>query len=96
MPVNGLTTPDILWWPFSGEIVFMSVLGGFRSFAGPLVGAVVFNFLKAYAVASTEFWQMLLGFVLIALVLALPGGIVGGLAKLISLARARKSDEAAR
>ena len=64
VPLNGLTTPDILWWPFSGEIVFMSVLGGFRSFAGPLVGAMVFNFLKAYAVASTEYWQMLLGIVL--------------------------------
>src|SRR5205823_8875206 len=38
--LNGLTTPDILYWPFSGEIVFMSVLGGFRSFAGPIVGAV--------------------------------------------------------
>ncbi|HEX9768682.1 MAG TPA: branched-chain amino acid ABC transporter permease [Kiloniellales bacterium] len=94
VPLNGLTTPDILWWPFSGEIVFMSVLGGFRSFAGPLVGAVVFNFLKAYAVASTEYWQMLLGIVLIALVLALPGGIVGGLAKLSLRIRVRKSDEA--
>lgn len=82
VPLNGLTTPDILWWPFSGEIVFMSVLGGFHSFAGPIVGAIVFNFLKAYAVASTEFWQMFLGVVLIALVLALPGGIVGALTKL--------------
>jgi len=29
VPLNGLTTPDVLYWPFSGEIVFMSVLGGF-------------------------------------------------------------------
>src|SRR5205085_6745301 len=28
VPLCGLTTPDILYWPFSGEIVFMSVLGG--------------------------------------------------------------------
>lgn len=94
VPLNGLTTPDVLWWPFSGEIVFMTVLGGFRSFAGPLVGAVVFNFLKAYAVASTEYWQMLLGIVLIVLVLALPGGIVGVLAKLSMRLRERKRDEA--
>ena len=26
VPLNGLTTPDILYWPFSGEIVFMTVL----------------------------------------------------------------------
>jgi branched-chain amino acid transport system permease protein len=93
VPLNGLTTPDILWWPFSGEIVFMSVLGGFRSFAGPIVGAIVFNFLKAYAVASTEYWQMLLGIVLIVLVLALPGGIVGALAKLGARLRTGKRKE---
>jgi branched-chain amino acid transport system permease protein len=82
VPLNGLTTPDILWWPFSGEIVFMNVLGGFRSFAGPIVGAIVFNFLKAYAVASTAFWQLSLGLVLIVLVVALPGGIVGAAGRL--------------
>jgi branched-chain amino acid transport system permease protein len=77
VPLNGLTTPDILYWPFSGEIVFMTVLGGFRAFAGPIVGAVVFNYLKTYAVASTEYWQLLLGLVLVILVMALPSGIVG-------------------
>jgi branched-chain amino acid transport system permease protein len=90
VPLNGLTTPDVLWWPFSGEILFMTVLGGFRSFAGPIVGAVVFNFLKAYAVATTEFWQMFLGVVLIVLVLALPGGIVGTLTRLAARIKAGK------
>jgi branched-chain amino acid transport system permease protein len=82
VPLNGLTTPDILYWPFSGEIVFMSVLGGFRTFTGPIVGAVTFNYLKTYAVASTEYWQLLLGAVLVVLVMALPAGIVGTLARL--------------
>ncbi len=40
VPLNGLTTPEILYWPFSGEIVFMTVLGGFRTFTGPIVGAI--------------------------------------------------------
>ncbi len=57
VPLNGLTTPDILYWPFSGEIVFMTVLGGFRAFAGPVIGAVVFNYLKTYAVGFTVYWQ---------------------------------------
>ena len=61
VPLNGLTTPEILYWPFSGEIVFMTVLGGFRTFTGPIVGAIAFNYLKVYAVASSEYWQMLLG-----------------------------------
>jgi branched-chain amino acid transport system permease protein len=82
VPLNGLTTPDILYWPFSGEIVFMTVLGGFRTFTGPIVGAVVFNYLKTYAIASTEYWQLLLGVVLVFLVVVLPAGIIGTLARL--------------
>jgi branched-chain amino acid transport system permease protein len=81
-PLNGLTTPDILYWPFSGEIVFLTVLGGFGTFSGPIIGAVAFNYLKTYAVGLTVYWQLLLGVVLIALVLALPSGIVGTLARL--------------
>jgi len=77
VPLNGLTTPDILYWQFSGEIVFMTVLGGFRSFTGPVIGAIVFNYLKAYAVGYTVYWQLFLGTVLVILVLSLPTGIVG-------------------
>ena len=31
VPLNGLTTPDILHWTFSGKIVFFTVLGGFQT-----------------------------------------------------------------
>jgi branched-chain amino acid transport system permease protein len=82
VPLNGLTTPDILYWPFSGEIVFMTVLGGFRTFTGPIIGAMAFNYLKVYAVASSQYWQIVLGGVLVVLVLALPAGIVGTLGNL--------------
>jgi branched-chain amino acid transport system permease protein len=58
----------------------MTVLGGFRTFTGPIVGAVAFNYLKVYAVASSQYWQIVLGGVLVVLVLALPAGIVGTLA----------------
>jgi branched-chain amino acid transport system permease protein len=84
-----LVTPDILYWPFSGEIVFMTVLGGFRSFTGPIVGAVVFTYLKTYAVASTQYWQFLLGFVLLVLVLVLPTGLVGAAAQLMNKVKER-------
>jgi branched-chain amino acid transport system permease protein len=43
---------------------------------------VIFNYLKTYAVASTEYWQMLLGVVLVILVMVLPTGIVGMLARI--------------
>jgi branched-chain amino acid transport system permease protein len=81
VPLNGLTTPDILYWTFSGEIVFTALLGGFRNFTGPIVGGIVFTYLKTYAVATTEYWQLLLGVVLVTLVLVLPTGIVGAISK---------------
>ena len=89
VPLNGLTTPDIMHWTFSGEIVFMTVLGGFRSFAGPIIGAIVFNYLKTYAVGYTVYWQLLLGAVLVALVLSLPTGIVGTASRLVARFRGR-------
>jgi len=91
VPLNGLTTPEILYWTFSGEIVFTALLGGFRNFTGPIVGGIVFTYLKTYAVATTEYWQLLLGVVLVGLVLVLPTGMVGALAKLGQRLGTRKS-----
>jgi branched-chain amino acid transport system permease protein len=81
-PLNGLASPDILIWTFSGEIVFMTVLGGFRTFVGPIVGAIAFTYLKTYAVGFTVYWQLLLGVVLVVLVLVLPTGIMGAVERL--------------
>ena len=89
VPLNGLTTPEVLYWPFSGEIVFTALLGGFRNFSGPIIGGVVFTYLKTYAVATTEYWQLLLGVVLVLLILVLPTGIVGAVSKLVDKLKAR-------
>jgi branched-chain amino acid transport system permease protein len=91
VPLEGLTTPDVLYWTFSGEIVFMALLGGFRNFSGPIVGGIVFTYLKTYAVATTSYWQLLLGVVLVTLVLVLPTGIVGGIARLGQRLRERRA-----
>jgi branched-chain amino acid transport system permease protein len=87
VPLNGLTTPDILYWPFSGRIVFMAVLGGFRTFWGPIVGAFAFNYLEVFAVSSTVYWQLVLGVILVALVLTMPTGLVGTAGQLLARLR---------
>jgi branched-chain amino acid transport system permease protein len=89
-PLNGLTTPEVLYWPFSGEIVFTTLLGGFRNFTGPIVGGIVFTYLKTYAVATTEYWQLLLGVVLVLLVMLLPTGIVGAISALAGKLRPKE------
>src|SRR5659263_452799 len=70
-------TPDIIHWTKSGEPVFMTVIGGIYTFAGPVVGAAVFVVLNSYLVAWTEDWALVLGIILLVMVLMLPGGVVG-------------------
>ncbi len=70
-------TPDIIHWTKSGEPVFMTIIGGIYTFAGPVVGATVFVVLNSYLVAWTENWALVLGIILLVMVLLLPGGVVG-------------------
>lgn len=93
--VNGHVTPDVAHWVFSGELVYMTLLGGFGVLAGPVVGALVFNFLKLYAMGATEYWMFIIGATLIIIVLVLPGGIAGGFARLAARITQRSSKGAA-
>ncbi|MCF8129117.1 MAG: branched-chain amino acid ABC transporter permease [Deltaproteobacteria bacterium] len=82
--VNGHITPEICNWVFSGEVVYMVLLGGFMIFEGPIVGAVAFTYLRLYASAMTQYWMLIIGATLIFIVLALPGGITGGIQSLFN------------
>ncbi len=82
--VNGHITPEICNWVFSGEVVYMVLLGGFMIFEGPIVGALAFTYLRLYAAATTQYWMLIIGATLIFLVLALPGGITGGIQSLFN------------
>ena len=94
--VNGHITPEISNWVFSGEIVYMVLLGGFMIFEGPIVGALLFTYMRLYAIATTEYWMLIIGATLIFLVLALPGGVTGGLASLYNRLRPKRAQEALR
>jgi branched-chain amino acid transport system permease protein len=80
--VNGHVTADLSHWVFSGEIVYMTLLGGFGIFEGPIVGAIIFTYLKLYAMGNTQYWMFVIGGTLIVLVLLLPNGIAGAFAGL--------------
>jgi hypothetical protein len=76
--MQGLVTPEMGYWVRSGEIVFISILGGVGHPVGAFLGAVVFEFVKLYSAALfTGAWQMVLGLVLIGLVFFSPGGLSG-------------------
>ena len=60
---------------------------------GPLVGAAAFHSIRDFVMPLTDYWRLLLGLAIIAIVLAFPRGIVGGVIDLRSrfgLATARE------
>ncbi|WP_079211214.1 branched-chain amino acid ABC transporter permease [Brucella pituitosa] len=71
-------SPDTLHWTKSGELMVMVILGGVGSFFGPLWGAAAFLILQTYLASWTEHWQLAMGLVLLFVVMATKGGIVGG------------------
>ena len=73
---QGLVTPEMGYWVRSGEIVFVTILGGVGHPVGAFIGAGIFEFVKLFAAAYlTGAWQMVLGVVLIAMVFLAPRGI---------------------
>jgi branched-chain amino acid transport system permease protein len=74
---TGQADPELAYWTHSGELVFMTVLGGFASFFGPLVGAFTFIFLKSELMGITQYWRFCLGVVLVLIVVLFPRGLIG-------------------
>lgn len=75
--LNNFTDPRALRWDQSGNFVIMAVLGGMRSFWGPLVGAVIFVVLQDYISSQTENWMSFIGLFFMAVVLFFPRGVLG-------------------
>jgi branched-chain amino acid transport system permease protein len=74
---TGNVDPTLAYWTHSGNIVFMTLLGGFASFFGPLVGALVFIYLQDFVMSVVPFWRLVFGAILAVLVIAAPGGLMG-------------------
>lgn len=73
----GLADPELVYWTHSGQLVFMTVLGGFSNFFGPIVGALAYTLLQDQLQSLTQYWRFVLGAVLAIIVIGFPGGIVG-------------------
>jgi branched-chain amino acid transport system permease protein len=75
--LNNFADPHELRWDQSGDFVIMAVLGGMRSFWGPLVGAAIFVVLQDYLSSLTDNWMSLIGMFFILVVLFFPRGVLG-------------------
>jgi branched-chain amino acid transport system permease protein len=74
---TGLADPELAYWTHSGNLVFMAVLGGSGTFAGPAIGALAFVVLQDFAMSITQYWRFVMGGVLVLLVVFMPHGLSG-------------------
>ncbi len=75
--LEGSVFPDLLFWVLSLEIFIMCLLGGWFTFAGPIVGAAIIVSLRTFVGMYTEYWTLILGAILILLIFFLPEGVMG-------------------
>jgi branched-chain amino acid transport system permease protein len=59
------------------EIFIMCLLGGWFTFAGPILGAAIIVALRTFVGIFTEYWTLILGIVLILIIFFLPEGVMG-------------------
>jgi branched-chain amino acid transport system permease protein len=69
--------PTFLDISMSFNILVMSVIGGYASFSGPIVGAFIYVYMMEYLSSFTERWQLIMGAFFVLLILFYPKGVVG-------------------
>jgi branched-chain amino acid transport system permease protein len=70
-------TPEFMHWTRSGEIMFMVILGGMGTAAGPALGAFALLIVEDLLAGWTQHWQLILGPLLVLCVLFFKRGLAG-------------------
>ena len=70
-------TPEFMNWTRSGELLFMVIMGGMGTTAGPILGAFALLLLEDVLSAMTVHWQIILGPILVLVVLFAKRGLAG-------------------
>lgn len=86
---------DKIHWLFSGDLVFMTLLGGTGSFIGPVIGAAFYTWLQETVSLFWDRWPMVLGIVFALVVLFFRTGVIGIVESLYAGYLARKQKQAA-
>lgn len=86
---NRQAFPELMHWTTSAEPIFVTLIGGLSSFGGPALGALVFGLLEDWITRNVEYWQAVLGLVVLLIILFMPGGLVEGFRRVRALAGRR-------
>ncbi len=74
---------EVLGFQRSADVLIILILGGAGRLYGGLIGAIIFMVARDQFSGNTpQFWYFWIGMLLIGVVMFLPNGILGGLAKL--------------
>jgi branched-chain amino acid transport system permease protein len=76
-PFRGFASPEVMFWLLSGQALMMVIIGGIGTLVGPVIGAMVFIMIQEVISSYTEHWMIFTGAVFVAIVIFLPGGLVG-------------------
>jgi ABC-type branched-subunit amino acid transport system permease subunit len=73
----GHVDPDsMVYWPVSGDFVFITILSGTGNVSATFIGALVYELLRTYAFEyAPEIWQLILGGALLIIIMFLPDGL---------------------
>ena len=75
--LSRFTSPSMLAWPMSGELIVIIILGGVGRVFGPVAGAAILVGFEVTFGGMTEHWKLWLGLVLLGVVLFARGGLLG-------------------
>jgi branched-chain amino acid transport system permease protein len=70
-------TPGLMSWLQSGDLMFMVILGGMATTSGPVLGAFVLLMVEEILKGWTEYWQVILGPLLVISVIFFKRGLAG-------------------
>jgi branched-chain amino acid transport system ATP-binding protein len=62
---------------FSGELLAIALIGGMRSFYGPILGALFYILFREYLSMYTDNWLLYFGLIFVFFILVTPSGLVG-------------------
>ena len=75
--LKGSVFPNHLTVATSVQPLVMVLLGGVGSLAGAPIGAALYTLLDTVVTKYTEYWQLVVGGILLVLVMVFPRGIMG-------------------
>lgn len=74
-PFQGVISPSVTYWTKSTDPLFMNILGGVNSAAGPGVGAAIYVLFKDWLSSAVANWRIWFGLLLVVTAIAFPNGV---------------------